>query len=164
MIAVLPSRSFVISTSLLRGRRSLRDKTPALTETHRSSDEEARTAECRERLRGADDKSERGPAAVHHRGGRHFEVLDERVSDGRVQIYARDGCTHVPHPGVALPASDRKREMTHAQLRVATALAVPARAAPVLDEEQPQVLGCSGEHGRVLRIKRPQQGVIGDTG
>src|SRR5262249_41620611 len=47
---------------------------------------------------------------------------------------------HVPQPRVALGLADGEVRVPHPQPRVATALVIGRRAAPVLDQEQPQVL------------------------
>ena len=67
---------------------------------------------------------------------------------------------HVPQPGVALRRADDEGGVTHAQPRVSALLAVGARAAPVLHQEQREV---ARRLGQVIGVEGAQQGVAGDT-
>src|SRR5262249_26498414 len=51
-----------------------------------------------------------------------------------------EGGPHVAQPGVPLRFPDREMRVPHAQPRVTASLLVRARPAPVLDQEEPQVL------------------------
>ena len=63
----------------------------------------------------------------------------------------------MPKPGVTLGRADGEVHVTHSQPRMATPLVVGGRAAPVLDEEQPQVL--LGRTQVPARVDRPQLGI-----
>ena len=84
-----------------------------------------------------------GGAAAHppsswfrHRLRGRLEVPIERLARlgrGRERVQRRP---HVREPVVALPRTDRERDVPHPQARVPALLAVGGRAAPVLAEEQ----------------------------
>ena len=67
---------------------------------------------------------------------------------------------HVAQPSVALGRADDERGVPHAQPGMTALLAVSARAAPVLHEEQCEVVG---RLGQVVGVERPQQRVAGDA-
>jgi len=68
----------------------------------------------------------------------------------------------VPEPGLALGVTDRKWCVAHAEPRMAALIAVPGRTAPVLDQEQAQVLGRAPELLLVGAIEWAQDRVLGD--
>ena len=96
-------------------------------------------------------------------------MLREVVAQLRLQLRRHaalghdlvEGGGHVPEPGVPLGLADHERGVALAEARVPPLLAVGAGTAPVLLEEQRQVLDGVGE---VVGVERPQQRVGRDPG
>ena len=88
-----------------------------------------------------------------------YSRISASSSGGRPAAPQRVG--HVPQPGVALEAADDERGVAHAQSGVAALLRVGAGAAPVLGEEERQVLLRLDE---VVGVEGAQHGVGGHPG
>ena len=67
---------------------------------------------------------------------------------------------HVAQPGVALGRADDEGGVAHAQARMPALLAVGRRAAPVLHQEEREVVR---RLAQVVGVERPQQRVAGDA-
>src|SRR5215475_4857784 len=99
---------------------------------------------------------------VAQRLGRPAEVVPEqRVVLGRQLERVKRGA-HVAQPRIPRGDVDRERCMPHAQPGVAAGVGIRGRAAPVLNEEQPQPL--SGRAQVVLGVDRGQHRVGGHPG
>jgi hypothetical protein len=72
--------------------------------------------------------------------GGHHEVVPELRVIGLLQRQLVQRRAHVPQPGVAFCLPDGEVHVPHPQPGVTAPLAVGAGAAPVLNEEKPQVL------------------------
>ena len=70
----------------------------------------------------------------------HYQVIPQLRVVGLVQADLVEGVPHVAQPGVPLRLPDDEVRVPHAQPGVPTPLVVGTRPAPVLHEEQAQVL------------------------
>src|SRR5712691_8524780 len=100
-----------------------------------------------------------GPVDQAVRG--HDEVVPQLGVERRVESQLVQGGAHVAQPRVPLRLPDGEVRVAHAQPRMATPLVVGAGAAPVLDEEQAQVL--LGRPEILARIYRPELRVSGNA-
>ena len=67
-----------------------------------------------------------------------------------------NGRAHVVQPCVALGLTDGKRKVAHAEPGMTTLETVGRRPAPVLDQEEREVLLAGAE---ILRVERPKHGI-----
>ena len=70
----------------------------------------------------------------------HDQVVPQLPVEFRGQRQFVQRCPHMPQPGVPLGLADHEMPVPHPQPRVAAPLVVGGRAAPVLHQEQPEVL------------------------
>src|SRR5438105_5440664 len=84
-------------------------------------------------------------SGIDHRSRGGFEVVEQRLANSIGQLQRVDGRPHMPEPGVALPLADDERLVTQAKPGMASLLRVRRRSAPVLDEEEGQPFGRSGQ-------------------
>ena len=92
--------------------------------------------------------------------GGHHQVIPQLGVQGLVQCQFVERGAHMAQPGVTFCFSDGEARVAHPQPRVAALLAVGSGAAPVLDQEQPQVL--LGRPEIPARVYRPEQRIPGD--
>src|ERR1700760_1240256 len=90
---------------------------------------------------------------------RHDQVVPQHRVQLRVQVQLVQGRAHVPQPGVPRRLVDDEAHVPHPQPGVAAQFVVGLRAAPVLDEEQPQVV--LGRREVLGRVHRPQLRILG---
>jgi HD-like signal output (HDOD) protein len=90
-----------------------------------------------------------------------LQVVPDRGARLVRDVQPRHRGEHVGQPGVPLPGPHLPGDVAHAQPRVPALVGVGGRTAPVLHQEHPQaVLGRT----EVVRVERPQHGVLGDAG
>ena len=77
---------------------------------------------------------------VDQRVRRHHQVVPELGVERRGQRHLVERRPHVLQPQVALGLADAEPDVPHPQPGMPAQLVVGGRPAPVLDEEQPQVL------------------------
>jgi cation:H+ antiporter len=95
---------------------------------------------------------------VDHAVRRHDEVVPQHRLELLRELQFVHGGTHVRQPGVPLRLADRERHMSHAQPGMAAPLPVGARAAPVLDQEEPEPL--LGGPQVLLGVQRAEERVV----
>jgi DNA-binding NarL/FixJ family response regulator len=88
----------------------------------------------------------------------HHQVVPELRVQRLVQAQLVERLAHVAQPGVPLGLADCEPGMAHPQPGMPAQLVVGARPAPVLHEEQPQVL--LGRAEIFGRVHRPQRGIV----
>jgi len=91
----------------------------------------------------------------------HHQVLPQLRVQRRIKLEFVQRHAHLAQPGIPLGLADREPGVAHPQPRVPAQLVVSARTAPVLDEEQPQVL--FGRPKVLGRIHRAQHRVLRDA-
>jgi hypothetical protein len=85
---------------------------------------------------------------------RHDEIVPELRVKRLVQTELVEGLAHVAQPGVSFGLADGEPRVAHPQPGMSAQLVVGTRAAPVLHEEQPEVL--LGRAQVASRVDRPQ--------
>jgi cation:H+ antiporter len=103
----------------------------------------------------------RSARVVHHGVRRHDEVVPQRRLELLRELQLVDGGAHVRQPGVALCRTDREGRVPHAQPGMAALFPIGPRAAPVLDEEEPEPL--LGGSEVLFRIERAEHRVRRDV-
>jgi hypothetical protein len=91
----------------------------------------------------------------------HDQVIPELGVECLVQGELIQSDPHVVQPGVTLGFADAEGGVPHPQPRMPAQLAVGLRAAPVLDEEQREVL--LGRLQVLRRVDRPEHRILGDA-
>ena len=90
----------------------------------------------------------------------HLEIVDELGLVFGRSVGSPDRADHVGEPGIPFGQPDDKGDMAHAKPRMPARLAVGARSAPVLAEEERQVLFRIAE---VIRIHMCEDRVMADA-
>ena len=99
--------------------------------------------------------------AVDEAVGRHGEVVVEPLPYVGLEIDRVERTGHRRQPSVSLALTDGEWRVAHAQAGMSPPIAVRRGPAPVLSQEQCEVLGRWAE---IVGIQRPQHDVVGDAG
>src|SRR5262249_19611785 len=91
----------------------------------------------------------------------HDQVLPQLGVVRRIESHLVQGRAHVTQPGVPFRLPDDEARVSHAQPRMAAQLVIGARAAPVLHEEQAQVL--LGRPQILARVDPPELRIGGNA-